>query len=102
MNIARRAVFKDRGAVGLRTGCRLSFFSDAADAIAAHLLARVSGQCADANRRGEVDATVATVSVAGTGTALENEVVDCTDATTECESAVSKDTTIVDVTVVDG
>ena len=76
-------------------------FSDAADAIAARLLARVSGRCADANRRGEVDATVATVSVTGTGTALEDDVVDCTDATTECESAVSEDTTIVDVTVVD-
>ena len=102
VNIARRAVFEDRGTVGLRTGCRVSFFTDAADAIAVRLLARVSGRCADANRRGEVDATVATVSVAGTGTALEDDVVDCTDVTTERESAVSEDTTIVDVTVVDG
>ena len=66
------------------------------------LLARVSGRRADANRRGEVDATVATVSVASTGTALEDDVVDCTDVTTERESAVSEDTTSVDVTAVDG
>ena len=85
VNIARRAAFEDRGAVGLHTGCRVSVFSDAADAIAARLLVRVSVRCADANRRGEVNVTVATVSVAGTGTALEYDVVDCTDATTERE-----------------
>ena len=43
VNIARHAVFEDRGAVGLHTGCRVSFFTDAADAIAARLLARVCG-----------------------------------------------------------
>ena len=49
-----------------------------------------------------MDVTVATVSVAGTNTTLVDDVVDCTDATTERESAVFEDTTIVDVTVVDG
>ena len=102
MNIARRAVFEDRGAIGLRTGCRVSFFSDAADAIAARLFARVSGRCADANRGDKVDATVATVSVAGTGTVLDCDVEDLTNTTTERESAVFEDTTIVDVTVFDG
>ena len=60
-NVARRAVFENRGAVWLHTTCRVSFFSDAADAIAARLLARFSVRCADANRRDEVDVTVATV-----------------------------------------
>ena len=99
VNIARRAVFEDHGAVGLHTGCRVSF-SAAADAIAARLLARVSGRCADTNRRGDVDATVATVSVVGTGVALEDDVLDCTDATIERESIVSEATAIVDVTEV--
>ena len=70
-----------------------------ADAIAGRLL---FVRCADANCRDEVDVTVAIVSVAGTDTALEDDVVDCTDAITERESAVSENTTIVDVTVVDG
>ena len=102
MNIARRAVFEDSGAVVLRTGCSLSFFSDTADAIAARLLARVSLRCANANRHGDVDAIIATVSAAGKCTELKNDAVDCTDETTERESAVSDDTAIVDVTVVDG
>ena len=78
------------------------FFTDAAVAIAARLLALVSGRCATVNRRGKADATVATVCKAGTGTTLEIDVVDCTYTIIERESGDSEYTTIVGITEVDG
>ena len=81
--VARRAVFENCGAVRLRTGYRFYFFSETADVMAARLLARGFGQCAEVTRRCEVDAIVATVSATSTDIVLDNDVVDCTDTITE-------------------
>ena len=79
--VEKPAVYDDRAVVGVRTGCRLTFFLLASVFITVCLLARVIGRCADTIRRGKDGAPIEAVFVVSTGTAFEDNVVDGSDET---------------------